>query len=135
MVCWRRRAMSTSSSVPRALLEVRYYQAAQEYLRNLTDENHMEATSQAYQRKVTLESLDLVSARRAEVQVFNELKVPYYLLFVPDEQELSLYHHTGDRYVSIQPNDHGRYALPELELESGLLGGWVRYWFRGELLP
>lgn len=196
--------MSTSS-VPRALLEVRYYQAAQEYLRNLTDENHMEATAQAYQRKVTLESLDLVSARRPEVQVFNELlvqypregtrkpgqvvpdnmvvlheqslkvegsydvplqpvppfwvleyvsknnrrkdyensmvkyehelKVPYYLLFVPDEQERTLYHHTGDRYVSVKPNDRGRCAIPELELELDILGGWVRYWFRGELLP
>ena len=165
--------MSTSS-VPRALLEVRYFQAAQEYLRRLTDENHMEATAQAYQRKVTLESLDLVSARRSEVQVFNELlvqypkegtcqpgqvvpdnmvvlhdrplrvegsydvplqpvspfwvleyvsknsrrkdyelsmdkyehqlKVPYYLLFVPDEQEMTLYRHTGEKYVSVKPD-------------------------------
>jgi Uma2 family endonuclease len=196
--------MSTSS-VPRALLEVRYYQAAQEYLRNLTDENHTEATAQAYQRKITLESLDLVSARRSEVQVFNELlvqypqegtrrpgqvvpdnmvvlcdrpiraegsydvplqpvppfwvleyvskknrrkdyeqsmekyehhlKVPYYLLFVSDEQELTLYRHTGEKYVSVKPNDQGRYAIAELELELGLVDGWVRYWFRGELLP
>jgi Uma2 family endonuclease len=196
--------MSTSS-VPRALLEVRYYQAAQEYLRNLTDENHMEATAQAYQRKVTLESLDLVTARRPEIQVFNELlvqypqegtrqpgqvvpdnmvvlcersiraegsydvplqpvppfwvleyvsknnrrkdyeqsmdkyehhlKVPYYLLFVPDEQELTLYRHTGEKYVSVKPNEQGRYSIAELELELGLLAGWVRYWFRGELLP
>ena len=196
--------MSTSS-VPRALLTVRYFQAAQEYLRNLTDENHMEATAQAYQRKVTLESLDLVSARRSEVQVFNELlvqypqegtrqpgqvvpdnmvvlhdrplrvegsydvplqpvspfwvleyvsknsrrkdyehsmlkyehhlKVPYYLLFVPDEQEMTLYRHTGDKYVSVKPDAGGRYAIPELELELGLLDGWLRYWFRGELLP
>ena len=169
--------MSTSS-VPRALLEVRYFQAAQEYLRRLTDENHMEATVQAYQRKVTLESLDLVSARRSEVQVFNELlvqypkegtrqpgqvvpdnmvvlydrplqvegsydvplqpvspfwvleyvsknsrrkdyelsmakyehqlKVPYYLLFVPDEQEMTLYRHTGEKYVSVKPDAQER---------------------------
>jgi hypothetical protein len=26
-------------------------------------------------------------------------------------------------------------AIPELELEAALLGGWVRFWFRGELLP
>jgi hypothetical protein len=26
-------------------------------------------------------------------------------------------------------------AIPELELEAALLDGWVRYWFRGELLP
>jgi Uma2 family endonuclease len=29
----------------------------------------------------------------------HELKVPYYLLFAPDVQELTLYRHTGARYV------------------------------------
>src|SRR5438067_303277 len=37
----------------------------------------MEATDQATQRKITLESLDLVHARRPEVQVFNELLIQY----------------------------------------------------------
>ena len=165
----------------------------------------MEATPQATQRKITLESLDLVNARRPEIQVFNELlvqyplprkkrpgqvvtdnmvvihsepikaegsfdvplqpvgpfwvleyvskgsrrkdyddnmrkyehelKVPYYMLFVPDQQELTLYHHTGERYVSVPPDQQGRHALARLELAVGLLDGWVRYWFRGELLP
>ena len=196
--------MSTSS-VPRALLEVRYYQAAQEYLRNLSDENHMEATAQAHQREITLASFALIHAARPEVQYFNELlvqypqdgtrrpgqvvpdnmvvlhdqpiraegsydlplqpvppfwvleyvsknnrrkdyeqsmdkyehhlRVPYYLLFVPDEQELTLYRHTGEKYVSVKPNEQGRYAVVELELELGIVDGWVRYWFRGELLP
>jgi Uma2 family endonuclease len=65
----------------------------------------------------------------------RELKVPYYLTFYPDNQEMTLYHHNGKKYVSVKPNEHGRCALPELELEIGLLDGWVRYWFRGELLP
>jgi len=187
------------------LLEVRYFQAAQEYLRNLTDENHMEATAQARQREITLASFALVHAARPEMQYFNELlvqypqegirqpgqvvpdnmvvlydrplrvegsydvplqpvapfwvleyvsknsrrkdyelsmvkyehhlKVPYYLLFVPDEQEMTLYRHTGAKYVSVKPDDQGRYAMPELELELGLREGWVRYWFRGDLLP
>ena len=165
----------------------------------------MEATPQATQRKITLESLALVRAQRPEVQVFNELlvqyplprrkrpgqvvpdnmvvihsepiqaegsydvplqpvgpfwmleyvsrsnrrkdyddnmrkyehelKVPYYLLFAPHEQEVTLYRHTGERYVSVSANEQGRLALPELELEMALLDGWVRYWFRGELLP
>jgi Uma2 family endonuclease len=190
---------------PRAIVECVYYEAAQEYLRNLPLEHHMEATPQAYQRKITLESLDVVHAQKPEVQLFNELlvqyplrgqkkprqvvpdnmvvihdepikaegsfdiplqpvkpfwmleyvskrskrkdyddnlqhyehdlKVPYYLLFQPDVQEMTLYRHNGKKYVSVKPNVDGRYALPELELEVALLDGWVRYWFRGELVP
>jgi hypothetical protein len=190
---------------PRQLLSLAYYEAAQEYLRSLPPEHFMEATPQSTQRKVTLESLDLVCARRPDVHVFNELlvqypvkgqkrpgqvvpdnmvvvhagelnpegsydlplqpappfwmleyvskhskrkdyddntvkyerdlKVPYYLLFQPDVLELTLYRHTGRRYVSVKPNEHDRYLIPELELELALLNGWVRYWFRGELLP
>ncbi len=189
---------------PRALLHLRYEEAAQQYLRSLPPEHFMEATSQATQRKITLESLDLVHARRPDVQVFNELlvqyplddvrigqvvpdnmvvvhdepiraessfnvplqpvgpllvmeyvsknnrrkdyeasfdkyegplKVPYYLLFVPDAQELTLYRRKRGKYVSSRPNEHGRYAVSEIELEVRLLDGWVRYWFRGQLLP
>jgi hypothetical protein len=197
--------MPMPTELPRQLLEVKYYQAAQAYLRSLPLEHFMEATPQATQREITLESLALVQAQRSEVQVFNELlvqyplprrrrpgqvvadnmvglhsqpikaegsydvplqpvgplwvleyvsksskrkdydesfrkyeqelKVPYYLLFVPESQEMTLYHHTGEKYVSIKPNEAGRHALPELELEMALLDGWVRFWFRGDLLP
>jgi Uma2 family endonuclease len=193
------------TELPRVLLEVRYYKEAQDYLRKLPPEHFMEATPQATQRKITLESLDLVQSRRPDVQVFNELlvqyplprrkrpgqvvpdnmvvvhskpikadgsydvplqpvgpfwvleyvskgnrrkdydenmrkyehelKVPYYLLFVPDQQELTLYRHTGERYVSVPPDEQGRCALPELELSMGIRDGWVRFWFQGELLP
>jgi Uma2 family endonuclease len=64
----------------------------------------------------------------------RELKVPYYLIFYPDEQELTLYRHTKRRYVSVKPNEHGRLALPQLDLEMGLLGEWCRFWYQGELL-
>jgi Uma2 family endonuclease len=187
------------------LLEARYYQAAQDYLRSLPLEHFMEAVPQATQREITLESLALVKPHRPDVHVFNELlvqyplprqkrlgqvvpdnmvvvhagplnaegsydvplqparpfwmleyvsksnrrkdyddnlhkyehslKVPYYLLFQPDVQELTLYRYTGRKYVSIKPNDAERLALPELELEVALLDGWVRFWFRGQLLP
>jgi Uma2 family endonuclease len=189
----------------RGLIDAAYAEYAREYLRGLRLENHMEATGQATQRKITLESLDLVNARRPDVQVFNELlvqypragekkpgqvvpdnmvvidaepidadgsfnvptqdahpfwvleyvskhnkrkdyddnfdkyekelKVPYYLLFYPEEQELTLYRLKGRRYVSVKPNAKGRYAIPELDLELALLDGWVRYWYRDELLP
>jgi Uma2 family endonuclease len=193
------------TELPRALLEVRYYQAAQDYLRKLPLEHFMESTPQATQREITLESLALVKARRPEVQVFNELlvqyplprkkrpgqvvpdnmvvvhpepikaegsydvplqpvgpfwvleyvsknsrrkdyddnmrkyehelKVPYYLLFVPDQQELTLYHHTGQRYVSVPPDEQGRHELKDLDLAMGLVDGWVRYWYRDQLVP
>ncbi len=65
----------------------------------------------------------------------KELKVPYYLLFVPESEEMVLFRHNGRRYVTVVPNEQGRVSIPELELELGLLDGWVRFWFRGELLP
>ncbi len=61
--------------------------------------------------------------------------MPYLLLFYPDDQELTLYHHTGRKYVSIKPDENNRCGIPELHLEVGLLDGWVRFWFKGVLLP
>ncbi len=193
------------TEVPRSHIEMRYYRAAQEYLRSLPLEHFMEATPQATQRAITLASLALVHALWAAFQVFNELlvqyplrgkkkpgqvvpdnmvvvsdepiqaegsydvplqplgpfwvleyvsksserkdyddnmvkyerhlKVPYYLVFYPDNQELTLYRHNKRRYVTVRPNEHGRYPIPPLEMEVALLDGWVRFWFRGELLP
>jgi hypothetical protein len=190
---------------PRSLLRLDYADAAEAYLRSLPPEHFMEAVPQATQRKISLESLDLVHARRADVQVFNELliqypygrhkrirqvvpdntvirhpepieadgsydvpfqpvgpfwvmeyvskgsrrkdyedsyrkyerelKVPYYLVFYPDAQELTLFRHTGRRYVAVLPNAAGRLAIPELDLQVALLDGWVRFWLEGELLP
>ena len=194
-----------STDKPRSLLRLDYADAAEAYLRSLPPEHFMEATPQATQRKITLESLDLVHARRPDIQLFNELlvqyphgrakrirqvvpdnmvvvhpqpieavgsydvpfqpvgpfwvleyvskgsrrkdyedsfrkyerelKVPYYLLFYPDAQEVTLFRHTGRKYVAVLPNAAGRLAIPELNLEAALLEGWVRFWFEGELLP
>src|SRR5215472_4741034 len=66
-----------STNVPRALQEIAYEREAQAYLRSLPLEHFMEAIPQASQRKITLESLDLVKSRRSDVQVFNELLVQY----------------------------------------------------------
>src|SRR5262245_12742543 len=165
----------------------------------------MESVGQSTHRKITVESLDLVSAQRPAVQVFSELlvqyplpsqpklrqvvpdnmvvvwkepikvrgsfnlplqparpfwvleytsqetkrkdyedsfqkyeqelKVPYYLFFAPEEEKLTLYRLRRKRYVSVKANEHGRYAIPELDLEVALLDGWLRYWYKGELLP
>jgi Uma2 family endonuclease len=66
----------------------------------------------------------------------QQLMVPYYLIFYPDDQELCLYHLKADKqYVSVKPNKHGRYSVKELDVEVALLDGWVRFWYQGELLP
>jgi hypothetical protein len=65
----------------------------------------------------------------------QELRVPYYLIFYPETQDLTLYHHSGESYVSVQPNEQGRYAIPEVEMEVAILDGWVRFWYQGALLP
>jgi hypothetical protein len=194
-----------STDKPRSLLRIEYEDAAEAYLRNLPPEHFIEATPQATQRKITLESLDLVQARRPDVQVFNELlvqypfgrgrkirqvvpdnmvvvseapvravgsfdlplqpvgpfwvleyvskhnrrkdyedsfgnyerelKVPYFLVFYPDNQGLTLYRHNGKRYATVTVNEAGRHAIPDRDLEVAILDGWVRFWQRGQLLP
>ena len=65
----------------------------------------------------------------------SKLKVPYYLLFYPDAVEMSLYQLRGRKYRSVKANANGRFALAELDVEVALLDDWVRYWYKGELLP
>ena len=194
-----------STQKPRTLLRIEYENAAEAYLNSLPLEHFMEAAAQGHQRKITLESLDLVHARRPDVQVFNELlvqyprrgprkigqvvpdnmvvvwpepirvsvsydiplqpvgplwmleyvskynkrkdyednmqkyerelKVPYYLLFYPDAGELTLYRLRGRTYRSVPPNEQGRHAIEDLDVEVALLDEWVRFWYKGELLP
>src|SRR5262245_31169484 len=73
---WRR---LVSMNKPRQLVRIEYEEAAERYLRSLPPEHFMEAVAQSTQRKITLESLDLVHARRADVQIFSELLVQYPL--------------------------------------------------------
>src|SRR5437868_13697850 len=65
------------STKPRVAEYFEFEEAAEEYLRRLPPEHFMEATPQATQRKITLESLDLVAASRADFHLFNELLVQY----------------------------------------------------------
>jgi hypothetical protein len=69
------------------------------------------------------------------VKYERELKVPYYLLFDPETQDFHLYRHNGTAYEEVVPNEAGRLPVRELEMEVGLLEGWVRFWDRGELIP
>jgi hypothetical protein len=63
------------------------------------------------------------------------LKVPYFLLFYPEGQELTLFRHDGKKYVSVTANESGRCSIAELNLEVALQDGWARFWFEGKLLP
>lgn len=65
----------------------------------------------------------------------RQLKFPYYLIFYPDNQELTLYHLRNNRYRAIVPDSNDRRAIPEVEMEVGLLNGWARFWYKGDLLP
>ncbi len=65
----------------------------------------------------------------------DDLKILYYLLFDPDTLDLRLFRHNGLTYDYVRPNEHGRLAVPELEVEVALLDGWVRFWYQGELVP
>jgi Uma2 family endonuclease len=64
----------------------------------------------------------------------KELRVPYCLLYYPQRQDLRVYRHGGRKYKLLKPNVAGRFAIPELDLEIGLHEGWVRFWYRGQLL-
>src|SRR5258708_37711407 len=70
-----RTAMPTET--PRILLQISYDKAAEKYLRKLPPEHFMEATPQATQREITVESLAVLKSRVGNIQYFNELLVQY----------------------------------------------------------
>lgn len=87
----------------------------------------------------TLEYVSESNKRKDYVDNFQkyetDFRVPYHLIFDPEEQDLQFYRHNGSRYVILEPNDKGRLAVPEVEMEVAILDRWVRFWYKGELLP
>lgn len=69
------------------------------------------------------------------VKYEEHLQVPYCTLFHPETKRLSMFAHDGTGYQEMSVDSQGRFLIPELELRVGLLGGWLRYWHRDELLP
>ena len=66
----------------------------------------------------------------------RELKVPYYLVFYPEPQEVTLFHVRRDgKYQAVRWNAAGRLPIRPLQLEMAILDGWVRFWYQGKLLP
>jgi Uma2 family endonuclease len=89
----------TITESTRAALERRYEREAQEYMESLPLEHHMEQLPHGKQREITLESLALVTARRPEVQVFNELLVQY-----PRPRQKKFGKVVPDNMVVVDPN-------------------------------
>src|SRR5437667_11938343 len=99
-----------SPNLPRALQEIAYEQEAQAYLHSLPPEHFMEATPQATQREITVESLALVKAHRPDVQYFNELLLQY-----PFGRQQEIRQVVPDNMVAVHPEPLqaiGSYDLP-----------------------
>lgn len=71
--------MAATLDIRRTELEDLYERLANEYCRSLPREHFMESTDQSTERKITLESLDLVTAQWPEFQVLSELLIQYPL--------------------------------------------------------
>jgi Uma2 family endonuclease len=66
----------------------------------------------------------------------RELKVPYYLVFYPEAQEVTLFHLRREgTYRAVPFNAAGRLPIRKLDMETAILDGWVRFWYQGKLLP
>ncbi len=63
---------------PPVLSAEAYEHCAKKYMRSLPLEHFAEAFGQSHQRGITLKSLAVLTARRPDVQVFNELLVQYH---------------------------------------------------------
>ncbi|MBY0228249.1 MAG: Uma2 family endonuclease, partial [Gemmataceae bacterium] len=71
--------------------------------------------------------------------------IPFYFIFDGFHGTLEGWQLVAGRYVRMEPNRHGRYAVPEWRIELGLWQGtyrrleacWVRVWDAGtgELIP
>jgi hypothetical protein len=71
--------MTATLDITEQELDRLYARIASDYCRSLPLEHFMESTDQSTQRKITIESLDLVSAKWPEFQVFSELLILYPL--------------------------------------------------------
>jgi len=68
---------------------------------------------------------------------YERLKIGHYLIFDPVAKTVHLFKRSRARktYLPVKPKRSGRYPVPPLELEMGVYDDWLRYWFRGRLLP
>ena len=60
------------------------------------------------------------------------IRIPFYVIFDGFRDNLEAYHLLDGRYVKMQPNDRGHYAIPPMGVELGLIlengVSWLRWW-------
>jgi Uma2 family endonuclease len=89
---------------------------------------------------VALEYVSESSKRKDYVENmerYEQIRMPHYLMFEPEKKLIILHRWSAraGRLVSVPANAAERFPIPKLELEVGLHDDWMRFWFRGELLP
>jgi Uma2 family endonuclease len=67
------------------------------------------------------------------------IRIPFYVIFDGFRDKLEAYHLLDGRYVKMQPNDRGHYAIAPMGVELGLIVenrvSWLRWWDEsGDLL-
>ncbi len=64
------------------------------------------------------------------------IRPAYYGIYEVAKANIDMYHLQGTQYVQMTPNPHGRYTIPEMQVELGLWQGhyqgmtlpWMRWW-------
>jgi hypothetical protein len=64
----------------------------------------------------------------------RDLKIPYYLCFYHETQDMTLFQLRNRRYRVVRPDEQERVAVAELDIEMALVNGWVRFWYKGEFI-
>ena len=94
--------MVPPSSPPDPALFAFYEEEARKYQATLTPEHYMEATDHAHQRKITLETFDVIAQARPDIHCFNERLVQY-----PRGSGTNLGKVVPDNFVVVHPTPLG----------------------------
>jgi Uma2 family endonuclease len=71
------------------------------------------------------------------------IRIPFYAIYEVEKASVEVYELVGNRYHRLTPNSHGRYTIPDIEVELGIWHGeymnhtlpWLRWWDKhGNLL-
>ena len=74
----------------------------------------------------------------------HAIRPAYYGIFEALTNRIEMHRYVEDRFVRMEPNQHGRYPIAQLGLELGIwhgafMGGnlaWMRWWdSEGKMLP
>ncbi|MBD2152851.1 Uma2 family endonuclease [Pseudanabaena sp. FACHB-1277] len=74
-----------------------------------------------------------VTEKAGKFWVYEQaIRIPFYVIFDGFRDNLEAYHLLDGRYVKMQPNDRGHYAIAPMGVELGLIlengVSWLRWW-------